>query len=156
MNINTPKAININEYINSLNSPDQIKDLNNLINNEELKAEVSWGGRILTICNPNSNYEGSISIDKVVKKLISLSKQLNDENNVWTNNDEEADKKNKIAGYELKYKLYKFYRTTDQEVARSNPITKFFSKMRSFRFRGNSPRFEVERDNSSLAKRLHM
>lgn len=121
----------IDKYIDTLNFADKLSELNNLLINAQ--GDVSfWGARVITV----SGYEGSLSLDKIARKVLQAGGKRSDSDDLTT--------EERIAGIEITEKLRNYYKITDNKITKANWFTRLINLIREFTLFSYTPRFHTE------------
>lgn len=124
--------MNINKYFDNNNLLKQWDETKNLLT--DAKVSVSfWGGRVIK----SSKYEGSISLDKVAKKIFNAAKKRSEADDFTISE--------RIAGIGISKKICCLYKNSDSQIKKANWFTRLINKIREFSIFPYTPRFYTER-----------
>ncbi|QZA58567.1 hypothetical protein [Candidatus Rhabdochlamydia porcellionis] len=109
----------IDNYIDSLNFSNELANINQMLSSAQSHVTF-WGERVVTVVG----YEGSTSLDKLLKKVLCSSGQRSYFDDLST--------QERIAGIEITNKLKSFYEITDVKISQKNRFTRFSNTVTEF------------------------
>ncbi|MFI0434465.1 MAG: hypothetical protein ACH350_01885 [Parachlamydiaceae bacterium] len=121
----------IGAYIDSLSIAYALPAIHTLLKNSQGSVSF-WGNRVITV----AGYEESLSLDELVTKMLSASRQRSDLDDLTT--------QERVAGIEISDKLKNFYQLTDSKISQANWLTKLCNWVKEFTFFPYTPRFYIE------------